>query len=117
MNGDDDIVRQEHRQITQKLTLLESQKNKLLHGGGISSTQQGQYPVQDFAQAQLGVPPGQSQAMTLAYFKQLEQLLMAQVKRLDIIKRLKQKAPVHESFKLQLSQEIKEYLRNTNNLK
>ena len=51
MNGDDDIVRQEHRQITQKLTLLESQKNKLLHGGGISSTQQGQYPVQDFAQA------------------------------------------------------------------
>jgi hypothetical protein len=55
--------------------------------------------------------------MTLAYFKQLEQLLMAQVKRLDIIKRLKQKAPVHESFKLQLSQEIKEYLRNTNNLK
>lgn len=55
--------------------------------------------------------------MTLAYFKQLEQLLLAQIKRLDIIKRLKQKAPVHESFKLQLTQEIKEYLRNTNSLK
>ena len=55
--------------------------------------------------------------MTLAYFKQLEQLLLAQIKRLDIIKRLKQKAPVHESFKLQLTQEIKEYLRNNNSLR
>lgn len=113
IDGSDDVIRCEHKTIQMKLTLLEQQKNKLI-AGGISCTIGG---VTDVAVSQLGVPPGQSQAMTLAYFKQLEQLLLAQIKRLDIIKRLKQKAPVHESFKLQLTQEIKEYLRNTNSLK
>ncbi len=31
----------------------------------------------------------------LSFYKNLEQLLSNQVKRLDIIKRLKQKAPIH----------------------
>ena len=42
---------------------------------------------------------------------------MNQVKRLDIIKRLKQKAPIHQSFKIQLQKEINEYYKNTAQLK
>ncbi len=58
-----------------------------------------------------------SEAMTLSYYKNLEQLIMNQVKRLDIIKRLKQKAPIHQSFKIQLQKEVNEYYKNTTQLK
>lgn len=58
-----------------------------------------------------------TEAMTLSYYKNIEQLLSNQSKRLDIIKRLKQKAPIHQSFKIQLQKEIHEYYKNVTHLK